>query len=182
VLYRQIRDEQSPLTSTTEKRDPDRTSSKDLLDAVDDQHPTKAGEQASGKANIDRGGTGSDLTGSKTDQTDKQPKGPSQASSGAGGRGSPGGLWGQIKPCWDKLGAAAVPVSLEIVLDRNGKIATPPRIIRPNAAAPDVKRLLSEARALAAVAACMPYHGSVSANATTVFRVDFTPHRTDPAK
>lgn len=182
VLYRQIRDQQSPLIAATEKRDPSRTSGKDLLDAFDDRRPTKAGEQASGAARIDRGGTGSDLNGSKTDHTDKQAKGPPQNSSGAGGHGPAGGLWGQIKPCWDNSSAAAVPVSLEIVLDHDGKIATPPRIIRPNAAAPDEKRLISEARALAAVAACMPYHGSTSANAKTVFRIDFTPHSTTPSK
>jgi len=76
VLYRQIRDQQSPLIAATEKRDPSRTSGKDLLDAFDDRRPTKAGEQASGAARIDRGGTGSDLNGSKTDHTDKQAKGP----------------------------------------------------------------------------------------------------------
>jgi len=178
LLFRQLHDEQSPLTADAAKHDPSQSSAQQLLDAVDDQRPTKAANQGSGKAETDRGGTGASLSGSKT-EAEKQTKGPPQTSTGAGGSGASagGGLWGQIKPCWDKLGAATVPVSLEIILDRNGKIATPPRIIRPDGAAPDEKRLISEARALAAVAACVPYHAPASGKAQSGFRVDFVARR-----
>jgi hypothetical protein len=65
-------------------------------------------------------------------------------------------------------------VSLEIEVNERGQIAVPPKIIRPDLGAPDERRLVAEARALAAVTACVPYHGDVLASAQRSFRVDFT--------
>ena len=68
---------------------------------------------------------------------------------------------------------ATVPVTLLIALNESGRIATPPQIVRPNGAMPDERRLISEARALAAVTACVPYHGPESFGAKALFTIRF---------
>jgi hypothetical protein len=68
------------------------------------------------------------------------------------------GLWGQIEPCWKRLPHRSnVPVTLEIRLNAEGRLAAPPRIVRPGMGQPDEQRLLAEAQAMAALQACLPY-------------------------
>lgn len=72
--------------------------------------------------------------------------------------GSLGTLWRQIEVCWKRLPqTSAVPVTLEISLTADGRLAKPPRILRPDPRAPSEERLVSEARALEAISACLPY-------------------------
>jgi hypothetical protein len=173
VLFRKIRSEQSPLVVAS-KADPSPAALSKLFDVIDDQKPAKDAPVGTGKSALDQGGQGSTANGPKT-ANEKVARGQTHPTGGTGGSGSSaGGLWGQIKPCWDRLpNVSSVPVSLEIVLSDRGQIAVPPKIIRPDSGAPDERRLISEARALAAVTACMPYHGSLLADAQRVFRVDF---------
>ena len=71
------------------------------------------------------------------------------------------GLWGFLEPCWRKLpGRSNAAVTLKFTLDYRGRIAAPPTIIRPSAAPPSEERLISEARAIAALGQCLPYPGS----------------------
>jgi len=67
-----------------------------------------------------------------------------------------GGLWGQIEPCWRNSGArVAVPVSLEVTLDTEGRLAKPPLILRSGSST-DETRLTAEATALQVLGRCLP--------------------------
>lgn len=75
----------------------------------------------------------------------------------ATGAASTGELWGRIEPCWRDMGLkTGRPVTLEIQLGAAASLARPPQVIRPSEALLDEQRLRAEARALAAVAACLP--------------------------
>jgi hypothetical protein len=91
---------------------------------------------------------------------------------GAGDGVPSGGTFpGQVERCWRKLpGHAAVPVVLEVTLNNRGLIAAPPRIIRPSGAQLDERRLISEERAIRALASCVPYRG---ASGDQTFRLSF---------
>ena len=78
------------------------------------------------------------------------------------GNGAPsrGSLAGQIESCWTRLsGRSAVPVTLVVIVGARGQITVPPEIVRPAHAALDETRLLSEERAIRALAGCVPYRG-----------------------
>ncbi len=179
ALFQKIRQQQAPIAIDTPRPQP-RTSLDKLFDAIDREHaPKDAAAKRAGQGETDRGGAGASATGGKTPAPDKQGR-PAAAkdADGPGASSSSGALWGQIAPCWSRMpGVSAVPVTLEIKLNGRGLIAVPPRILRPQAAAPDERRLLSEARALAAVTACVPYHGVDMGGGKGVFRVDFVARR-----
>lgn len=68
-----------------------------------------------------------------------------------------GDLWGRIEPCWRKLPAKAkVAVTIRVALDGQGRLRTPPSVMRTDRTNLDDTRLRAEERALAALAACMP--------------------------
>ncbi len=91
---------------------------------------------------------------------------------------SSGDLWGQIEPCWSRLPQrSAVPVALEVVLNDQGRLAVPPKIIRAPGAAPDEARLVAEARALTAIAACLPYHKVALPGSKRTYRLTFQPSK-----
>lgn len=72
--------------------------------------------------------------------------------------GSVAALWRHVEVCWKRLPqTSAVPVTLEVSLTADGRLAKPPRILRPDVRAPSEERLVSEARALEAISACLPY-------------------------
>lgn len=84
------------------------------------------------------------------------------------------GLWGQVEPCWRKLAPkAAVPVTLKVTLDDFGRLAAPPKILRPPIGRPDEQRLLSEALALQAIQACLPYRVESSAALNREYQLVF---------
>ena len=179
ALFHKVREQQSPIDTAKPQPQP-KTDLEKLFNAIDREHARKdAPAKRAGNSNTDRGGSGASATGAKTPAPDKQ--GRSAAAKNADGPGaaaSTGALWGQIAPCWNRMpGVSTVPVTLEIKLNGRGLIAVPPRILRPGAAAPDERRLLAEARALAAVTACVPYHGVDMGGAKGVFRVDFSAGR-----
>lgn len=147
-----------------------------LFDELDGAQGMKSRTSGSGgHAKDHRGGKGSDVAGSAgADQGRKAEPTKAKPDEVSGAATSSGGLWGQIEPCWRKLpNRSTIPVTLEIALGPEGRIATPPKIIRPTAEAPTEARLLSEARALESVQACVPYHGVDAAPNGGVFRVNF---------
>lgn len=145
-MFRKVEAEQAelPADSTPMRPTADLQKIFEAIDRVRAARNTTAGDDSQGAAD----------------------KGGNAAASRSGGkpRASAGDLWGQIKPCWDQLpSVSTVPVTLVITLDDEGRIAKPPQIVRPTGAALDERRLISEARALAAVTACNPYlTGSVA--------------------
>ncbi len=180
TIFQRIRDQQSQIQSDPQTPAPKASLDK-LFDAIDQQRSARdrtqidAG-QGRGDSQLDRGGSGSAIDGTQAKQPEKQGQtGAAQNVRGPGSAASTGdGLWGQIAPCWGRLPqVATVPVTLEITLNTKGQIATPPKIIRPGKTTPSDERLISEARALAAVSACMPYHVDGVGPKGWVFRVDF---------
>ncbi len=172
-LYARVHDQQSELATTEAPRPVDGDVSR-LFDVV--QPADTASDQSKGKAGrgaVDQGGRGQTPNPNafaKADTTAKQHG--AQRALGAGTDADQGLLWPQVAPCWDKLpNLSTVPVTLEVSLNDKGQIALPPKIVRPTAAAADQMRLIAEARALAAVSACVPYH--VAAGAPRTVRVDF---------
>lgn len=84
------------------------------------------------------------------------------------------GLWGQVEPCWRKLAPkGGVPVTLKVTLDDRGRLAAPPKILRPPVGRPDEQRLLSEALALQAIQACLPYRVGDSAAPDREYQLAF---------
>lgn len=137
---------------------PQKTSLGALFDAVQRERAERDAT-ASGKSDRDGSGRGADARAPDTKPRDKT--GPlSAARSETRVSAGSGSLWGLLEPCWKKLpGRSQVPVTLEVILDSRGMISTPPKIIRPSNAPADEARLVAEARALAALGACLPYHG-----------------------
>lgn len=98
----------------------------------------------------------------------------SQAAGPTASADSTGDLWGRIQPCWRKESRyATVPVTLEISLDAQGRLATPPKILRGDRAKLDEQRLSSEERALSSLNACLPRQDLRFAQAT--YRLEFRP-------
>jgi hypothetical protein len=144
----------------------------ELFRQIEQAHQAAGARDGSGGAGKGRTGAGQDRQGAAGD-------GDASKASRTGERTadlSSGDLWGQIEPCWRALPkASAVPVTLEIELNSAGNLARPPLLIRPAAAALNDPRLVSEARALAAVAACAPLRTPLGMGSKRTFRVSFMP-------
>ena len=82
-----------------------------------------------------------------------------------------GDMWGRIETCWRP--EAAVVVTLEVVIDSSGRLALPPRILRPDGARLDERRLIAEARAIQAVAACAPFRSGAPLFGKKTYRFAF---------
>jgi hypothetical protein len=172
-LFQRIRATQSDLNAQSKPAE-QQSDLAALLSEIDREHARTATNGA-GQSQADaagRKGAGSDRAG------DEAQGGEAQAAARNGERSqdvSSGGLWGQIEPCWRRMPEnSAVPVTLEVTLNDRGALAVPPRILRPMAAALTDQRLVAEARAVAAVAACAPLQAPLSAGRRT-FRVVFMP-------
>jgi hypothetical protein len=134
---------------------------------------TTASVKGGGQANQDKGGAGADAQAPQVQPAQKRGRADASLRTGTGASSSAGDLWGQIKPCWDQLpSVSTVPVTLEVTIDSQGMVTTPPKIVR-GSGTPDERRLVSEARALAAIAACVPYRGDGSASLGGKFKVEF---------
>lgn len=146
-----------------------------LFEAVERERAARAGA-ASGRSERDDGGRGADTNAPDVKPRDKAgPRAPVQnAAKASAGAGS---LWGFLEPCWRRLpGRSSVPVTLEVALDSRGLISTPPKILRPSNAPPTEDRLVAEARALAALSECLPYHGPDSVGGAPI-AVEFAASR-----
>jgi hypothetical protein len=173
ILYAKALQQQSDVYASQEKP-ADKGSLAKLFDAIESAHggsADKDGANGQGDAGRHNGG-GMKGTTAETDQ-------PSESKAravGAGTASSSGGLWGQIEPCWKQMPSKSlVPVTLQIELDDRGQIARPPQIVRPNTTAPDQRRLVAEARALAAISACLPYRMETLTGNQRDFTVSFAP-------
>jgi len=160
-LLRQLRQIQTDVAIQVPPAQQSRQSLDNLFEAVETERTDRMRDQtaASGRSDQDAGGRGADP--SAPDRQSKQRPGPNAAArnppQGSAGAGE---LWGFLEPCWKKLpGRSLVPVTLEVTLNVQGTISTPPKIIRPPSAPVTEARLVSEARALAALSACLPYTG-----------------------
>ncbi|ESQ90229.1 hypothetical protein ABAC460_10800 [Asticcacaulis sp. AC460] len=83
-----------------------------------------------------------------------------RGATGVGGltQGEGDDLWAAIAPCWRKvLDEHTVPVTLEVTFSAGGGLAEPPVILRGEASASDPKRLVSESKAIQALAECGAY-------------------------
>ena len=88
------------------------------------------------------------------------------------GSASAGELWGRIEPCWQNLKTPVErPVVLEVTLNAGAGLARPPSVVRDVDARLDEPRLRSEARALQALASCLP-RGDLRF-ARRVYRLEF---------
>jgi hypothetical protein len=176
LLFTKIRNEQSVLAVNDKPTTP-QSQIQQLFDVIEPKtpdDPSTAGN--SGHSNLDKGGQGSNSAGEKSDAAEKSAsRSSARQISGPGSDSSSGDLWGQIEPCWGRLPeVSAVPVTLDVAINAKGLVATPPKIIRPDTSAPDEHRLIAEARALAAISACVPYASGMGGG-MRVFRVNFAP-------
>lgn len=169
ALFLKIRAAQTGIAAQDEQKAQPKSDLDKLFDVVHDQ----AAEKGGGQSDIDEGGKGAKANASAADMKEKRGPANTPDRAGAGSAASSGSLWGQIKPCWDQLPpVSTVPVTLEITLDAGGRIATPPKILR-SGGAPDERRLISEARALAAITACVPYQSKSLTGDRRDFKVEF---------
>lgn len=169
ALFLKIRAAQTGIAAQDQQKPQPKSDMDRLFDVVRDHAEEKGG----GQSDIDQGGKGAKASATAADA--KAKRGPENVPDrvGSGSAASSGSLWGQIKPCWDQLPpVSTVPVTLEITLDAGGRIAIPPRIVR-SGGTPDERRLISEARALAAITACVPYHSKSPTGDQRDFRVEF---------
>lgn len=158
-LYRQVRAEQAGFAVP----DPSDKPGSRLDRMLADLHEENADRTAASHNLGDREDGGEQAVTSSARQSASLDElmGP-KAGSDAGSDASAGDLMGQVRPCWSRLpDRSLVPVTLAVTLDAQGRLATPPRIIRPSTTPPDQRRLIAEARALTAIAACLPYQGRI---------------------
>lgn len=82
----------------------------------------------------------------------------SMSGGAAASRGSAGGgLWALIEPCWRRQQVpAGAHAQILVELDFWGRLAAPPQIVRTRDMRLDRDQLLSEARAVDALTACLP--------------------------
>ena len=153
AIYQKVLSAQGEVDTNDHKRTP-HDSVQRLFDAVDRAEGRGAGRDQGN----DAGAEGADS------QAKAQTRGGRQAMTPGGGPGataSAASLWGAIEPCWRSVPQSSrVPVTLIVTLDEAGRVASPPLIVRPLAGQIDETRLISEARALAAISACTPYHSA----------------------
>lgn len=115
---------------------------------------------------------GSAKAGSGTGEASGAASKSAEGGAGAGKAGPTGNLFAQIEPCWRRaIGVSSVPVTLEITLDRTGRLTGAPKVAQATGEA-GAQRMAVE-RALQAVAACLPYKMAQGANPAGVYRVAF---------
>jgi hypothetical protein len=142
-----------------------------LLDDVDAPAEERAHKQSDSRERGD-GGSGSNKGDSRGTETRAAPV--KTAEIGGDGAPSAGSFQGEVEHCWKRLpGFSDVPVNLEVALNDRGLIARPPKILRPPAAVLDERRLISEERAIRALATCVPYRARLVPGTEQVFRLDF---------
>ncbi len=174
LLYRKALAEQSDLYAADQKPTAHSDLSK-LFDAIEREHGGDAKQNGTNGLATSGQQSGGGQQG-KNRRLAEQANPSTSKADGPGSAASSGGLWGQIEPCWRRMpNQSAVPVKLEVLLDDKGMIAKPPRILRPDASVPDERRLIAEARALAAISACLPYKVAGLADDRRDFTLDFSP-------
>jgi len=172
-LYRQVLAQQQAELYAENHRAKPQTSVQALFDAADRDGPKMADQASPDTKGVAEAAS---ATGNSLAPPARGQRADGETGMGPGAAASTGALWGQIEPCWRNIpDVSLVPVTLEITLDENGRITSPPIIHRPNTSTPDEHRLIAEARALAAIAACVPYHDVNILGDQRRFTVNFQP-------
>jgi len=175
-LYRQALSQQTELYANDQKQ-PQHESVQHLFDTIDAAAKAK-GDPENRDQSTAVSSHGESRTVSAADHSRRGDHDALAQADGPGASASAGGLWGQIEPCWNDMpDVSRVPVTLDITIDDQGGIAVPPRIVRPNGSAPTEQRLISESRALAAIAACVPYRSLGGLAAKRRYLVQFAPSK-----
>ena len=170
LLYRKVLSERAEVYASDKRQPRQQASLAKLFDAIEHEHSGAGGQGSTGHDQ------GADSPAGKPDAKARNAARAPQPQDGPGATASSGDLWGEIEPCWRRLpDQSRVRVTLDIELDDSGRIARPPTIVRPTDAAPNETRLIAEARALAAITACVPYHSEALLGGRRGFRVDFIP-------
>jgi hypothetical protein len=166
ALYQKVLSERGEVAADDHRQTPhDRVQR--LFDALD-----RAAGQGAGSSKWN--GTGADDATSQAKSAKQGDQVVKNTGDGPGATASAGKLWGAIEPCWRAVPQVSrVPVTLIIMLDEGGRVSAPPLIVRPDMSQPDETRLISEARALAAVSACVPYHSADFLGGQRRFTVQF---------
>ncbi len=134
-----------------------------LFDQIAQSHaPSRAGQGDNGQAARAAKPSGAQASGAASQAAEHGDKGHAT-----------GDMWAQIQPCWRPQ--TAVAVMLEVVIDGQGRLVVPPRILRPANARLDETRLVAEARAVQAVAACAPFRSGLPLFGRATYRFAFTP-------
>jgi hypothetical protein len=158
-----------PQPQTAAVKPPGNSNLRDLFgpQPQDPQKPDPKDKQAD-RGDGGRGANHGDAKGSET-----RPEAVKTADTGGGdGQPAAGSFPGMVERCWRNLpGRSSAPVTLEVTLNEAGLIATPPKILRPAGASLNEGRLISEERAIRALAGCVPYRGALRDGRT--FRLNF---------
>jgi hypothetical protein len=174
-LFRKISAEHSEIAQT-EAQAPEQEELSKLFEEINQQY---AKDDSDGKASDASDEVGDGGKGKTEGQAKGATNGETAENEDSGGGASNlenEKLWGQVAPCWRKIPeASAVPVILEVALNDLGLIASPPRIVRPASGPINEKRLIAEARALTAVAACVPYRPGAPLGTRKTYRLTFMP-------
>lgn len=174
AMFDRVRAEQSSLPAYDAKPN-SRSDVEALFEAIDAARAASGASPGEVKE-PSKGGQGAAKGATKSSSADASANGGGVPNHGT--VASAGDLWGQIKPCWLAApGASAVPVTLRFTLNDQGRIAKPPIILRPSGASLDRERLVSETRALAALAGCVPYHSKMPWDTKHEFEVSIGPGR-----
>jgi len=173
ILYAKALQAQSDVDVTPDKTSQSQNLAK-LFDNIERDHAAQDSQNGTNGKSDKGAQTGGGLQGKNSNNAVASRSAATAV--GPGMAASSGGLWGQIEPCWQQMpNRSAVPVTLQIKLDDTGRIARPPVVIRPDTTHPDQRRLIAEARALAAISACLPYHMETLRIGQRDFVVNFTP-------
>ncbi|MGA0601538.1 hypothetical protein ACO2Q3_12615 [Caulobacter sp. KR2-114] len=169
ALYQKALSAQSDLYAT-DKPAPQQSNLSKLFDDIERQHAGDSqADGTNGKSDNGR------ETGAGQKGAEPKPNPSRLAANGPGTAASSGALWGQVEPCWRRMpDKSQVPVRLQVQLTAKGQIARPPTILRPDSSQPDQRRLIAEARALAAIAACIPYK-TADLRSDAIYTLDFSP-------
>jgi len=141
----------------TQAPDPSKPTNKTSLDQLfNEMAESRAASRARQADRAGEGDNGATSDSAKAAGVARQAKAVQGKADERGDNGHMSGdMWSQLQTCWKP--DAAVPVTLEVVIDSSGGLALPPKIIRSSQAVLDERRLRAEAQAIQAVAQCAPF-------------------------
>lgn len=125
-----------------------------------------------------RQGQGADAAGRSADQGSADAAARSSLLGDRGSSASAGDFIGQIDACWRALPLRSrTAVTLEVVINDKGRLATKPTILRAPGTPLDEARLTAEATALAAIQTCLPANKPPLSGLQKSYRLVFDPAR-----
>jgi hypothetical protein len=173
TLLNRFRDVPSPIAASDR---PSRSGDADKLFKEISQSQGDASEDRKAKPNPGQGAGEGGQAGqsSKANGKDSHAKAVQGVADERGDEGHVNGdMWSQLQTCWRP--EARVPITLEIVIDNAGRLALPPKILRPLGAPVDERRLHAEALAIQAVGDCAPFRSGAPVFGRKTYRFAFNP-------